>query len=100
MNKTFSSALLKICAALVLTFFVLPGAALALSYTKELKWQVGIVLKIPKGWISSLTDESSSLGYRSDFFLDIPDKTKKQLSIGKMVFSKIDSYTEYFGDYN
>ena len=58
MNKT----LLKICAALVLMFFVFPGEALALSYTKLLQWEVGVVLKIPKGWTSTLTNESSSIG--------------------------------------
>lgn len=100
MNKTFSSILLKICAALVLMFFVFQGEALALSYTKLLQWEVGVVLKIPKGWTSTLTNESSSIGYRSDFFLDIPDKTKNQPSIGKMVFTKVDNYTEYFGNHD
>lgn len=79
---------------------ILPGEAFALSYVKELRWNEGILLKIPKGWTSTSTTESSDLGYRSDFYLDFPDRTKKQASIGKMVFTKIDNYTEYFGDYN
>ena len=79
---------------------MLPSAALAISYSKVIQWETGFVLKVPKGWKSNLTNESSSIGYRSDFFLDIPDKTKKQESIGKIVLSKIDNYTDYFGDYN